>query len=87
MEGGAELVFEGSSFLMHQVRIMAGTLVEVGRGRRLPDSLAQVLQSLDRRRAGLTAPPEGLCLEKAWYEARWGMGEPSPWGESHRRQG
>ncbi len=87
VEGGAELVFEGSSFLMHQVRIMAGTLVEVGRGRRQPDSLAQVLQSLDRRRAGLTAPPEGLCLEKVWYEARWGMGEPSPWGEGHRRQG
>src|SRR5450631_19015 len=31
--GGAELIFEGSSFLMHQVRIMAGTLVEIGRGR------------------------------------------------------
>jgi tRNA pseudouridine38-40 synthase len=81
MEGGAELVFEGSSFLMHQVRIMAGTLVEVGRGRRTAGSMLDLLESRDRRRAGLTAPPEGLCLEKVWYEARWGIGEPSPFGE------
>ncbi len=81
VEGGVDLVFEGTSFLMHQVRIMAGTLVEVGRGRRPVDSLAGVLESRDRRRAGMTAPPEGLCLEKVWYEKRWGIGEPSPFGE------
>ncbi|MDP1831339.1 MAG: tRNA pseudouridine(38-40) synthase TruA [Geothrix sp.] len=81
VEGGAELVFEGSSFLMHQVRIMTGTLVEVGRGRRGADSLAEVLRAKNRVYAGLTAPPQGLCLEKVWYEARWGLGEPSPFGE------
>ncbi len=81
VEGGAELVFEGTSFLMHQVRIMAGTLVEVGRGRRPADSLEDLLRSKDRRRAGLTAPPEGLCLEQVWYEAKWGIGGPSPFGE------
>lgn len=81
VDRGADLVFEGSSFLMHQVRIMAGTLVEVARGRRDPNSLAALLQSRDRRQAGLTAPPEGLCLEKVWYEARWNLGEPSPYGE------
>jgi len=79
--GGAELIFEGSSFLMHQVRILTGTLVEVGRGKRAPASLAGILAAKDRTRAGITAPPEGLCLEKIWYEARWGIGEPSPWGE------
>lgn len=81
VEGGVDLVFEGTSFLMHQVRIMAGTLVEVGRGRRAADSLAGILAAKDRTRAGLTAPPEGLCLEKVWYGAQWGIGEPSPFGE------
>ena len=81
MNGGVELVFEGSSFLMHQVRIMTGTLVEVGRKRRDPSSLAAILNAKNRAQAGLTAPPKGLCLEKVWYEARWGVGEPSPFGE------
>jgi len=81
VDGGVELIFEGTSFLMHQVRIMAGTLVEIGRGRRPADSLGTVLRSKDRRCAGQTAPPQGLCLEKIWFEARWGVGEPSPWGE------
>lgn len=81
VEGGADLTFEGSSFLMHQVRIMTGTLVEVGRGRRRADSLGGLLAARDRTQAGLTAPPEGLCMEKVWYEARWGLGDPSPFGE------
>jgi tRNA pseudouridine38-40 synthase len=85
LDGGAELIFDGTSFLMHQVRIMAGTLVEVGRGRRPVDSLDGVLRSRDRRCAGQTAPPQGLCLEKIWFEARWGLGEPSPWGEREGR--
>lgn len=80
-DGGLELVFEGSSFLMHQVRILTGTLVEVGRNRREAGSLGGILRARDRACAGRTAPPEGLCLEQVWYEARWGLGEPSPWGE------
>lgn len=79
---GLDLVFEGNRFLMHQVRIMAGTLVEVGKGRRAPDSLAALLEARDRTLAGPTAPPHGLCLEAVWYQARWGVGEPSPWPET-----
>lgn len=76
-----DLVFEGNRFLMHQVRIMSGTLVEVGRGRLAPAELPGILARRDRSAAGITAPPQGLCLEKVWYQARWGIGEPSPWGE------
>lgn len=76
-----DLVFEGNRFLMHQVRILAGTLVDVGRGRREPEDIPLILEARDRRRAGLTAPPHGLCLEKVWYQACWGIGEPCPWGE------
>lgn len=80
-EGGLDLVFEGNRFLMHQVRIMAGTLVDVGRRRRAPEAVAEILAARDRRRAGPTAPPDGLCLDQVWYQARWGIGEPSPFGE------
>lgn len=76
-----DLAFEGNKFLMHQVRIMTGTLVEVGMGKRDPGSLRDVLEARDRRAAGKTAPPEGLYLDEVWYQARWGIGEPSPWGE------
>lgn len=76
-----DLAFEGNRFLMHQVRIMAGTLVEVGLGRIAPSDLPGILAARDRRRAGRTAPAEGLCLDQAWYQARWGIGPPSPWGE------
>ncbi|MBK8726725.1 MAG: tRNA pseudouridine(38-40) synthase TruA [Holophagaceae bacterium] len=78
---GLDLVFEGNRFLMHQVRIMAGTLVEVGRGRRDAGSLRGLVDAKDRTLAGPTAPPHGLCLEEVWYQARWGVGAPSPWPE------
>ncbi len=76
-----DLVFEGNRFLMHMVRIMAGTLVEVGKGRYAPGDLPGILEARDRRRAGITAPPHGLYLEQVWYQRRWGIGEPSPWPE------
>ena len=50
-------------------------------GKRRPGDLASILEAKDRTKAGQTAPPHGLCLEKVWYEARWGIGEPSPFGE------
>ena len=57
----------GNAFLRNMVRIVAGTLVEVGRGRRGRQSVAEALASRDRRRAGQTAPAQGLCLEKVIY--------------------
>jgi tRNA pseudouridine38-40 synthase len=77
-----DLIFVGNRFLMHQVRIMVGTLVEVGQGRLKPDSISTILNSNSRVSAGSTAPPEGLCLEEVWYSQEWGIGEPCPWPDS-----
>jgi tRNA pseudouridine38-40 synthase len=71
-----DIVFEGDRFLMHQARIMAGTLVDVGRGRTAPGRMAEILESRDRRAAGATAPAMGLYLEKIWYGREWRIGEP-----------
>jgi tRNA pseudouridine38-40 synthase len=57
----------GNGFLQHMVRILAGTLLEVGRGKRSVESLAAALASGDRRDAGATAPPHGLCLVHVVY--------------------
>lgn len=56
------LTVSGNAFLRNMVRILAGSLVEVGTGRRGPDWLPAVLASRDRTRAGRTAPPQGLFL-------------------------
>jgi tRNA pseudouridine38-40 synthase len=63
-----EIQAEGRSFLRHMVRNIAGTLVEVGQGRRPPGELAQVLAGRDRARAGPTAAAHGLCLERVSYD-------------------
>ena len=52
----------GSGFLWNMVRIIAGTLVEVGEGRIDPGEINDILASGDRQRSGRTMPPEGLCL-------------------------
>lgn len=63
----ARLTFNGSGFLRHQVRTMAGTVAEIGRGRLKAASLPDVIASRDRTRAGPTAPPQGLCLARVYY--------------------
>ncbi len=62
-----EIWAEARSFLHHQVRNMVGTLRLVGDGSRPPDWMLQVLNAQDRRRAGPTAPPDGLCLMRVDY--------------------
>ena len=58
---------EGTAFLKHMVRNLVGTLVEVGKGRRPETWVAEVLASRERKRAGPTAPPQGLVLEEVFY--------------------
>lgn len=60
--------FEGSGFLKHMVRVLVGTLVEVGLGKRPEGSMLTARDALDRRAAGRTAPPEGLYLKCVRYE-------------------
>jgi tRNA pseudouridine38-40 synthase len=57
----------GTGFLRHSVRIMAGSLQEVGRGRRPASWIAEILAQKDRKAAGRTAPAEGLVLERIEY--------------------
>ena len=52
----------GNAFLQHMVRIIVGTLAEVGRGRLLAERVEPILEARDRRKAGPTAPAHGLCL-------------------------
>jgi tRNA pseudouridine38-40 synthase len=57
----------GNGFLKHMVRNIVGTLVDVGRGRLKPTDVKRILQSHDRRKAGMTAPAKGLFLERVTY--------------------
>ncbi|HJR61405.1 MAG TPA: tRNA pseudouridine(38-40) synthase TruA [Vicinamibacterales bacterium] len=61
------LRMEGSGFLRHMVRTIAGTLVEIGVGRRSIEDLGVILASKDRERAGTTAPAAGLILREVLY--------------------
>jgi tRNA pseudouridine38-40 synthase len=72
------VVVEGSAFLYNMVRILVGTLADVGRGRLAPGSIARTLQARDRRLAGTTAPAHGLTLEHVDLELPDGAGEPWP---------
>ena len=65
---GNELVFTvtGNGFLHHMVRIMVGTLLEVGRGERIPDSIVQLFGA-PRAQSGELIPSSGLCLMEVKY--------------------
>lgn len=62
-----DFVITANGFLKHMIRIVVGTLLDVGRGKTTPDDFRHILQSRDRQQAGRTAPPHGLCLVHVGY--------------------
>jgi tRNA pseudouridine38-40 synthase len=69
VQKGSYLTFtvHGDGFLQNMVRILVGTLLEVGYGRMTPAQVGEILAAQNRSLAGPTAPPEGLCLMKVDY--------------------
>ncbi|OEU64215.1 MAG: tRNA pseudouridine(38,39,40) synthase TruA [Desulfuromonadales bacterium C00003094] len=59
---------KGSGFLRNMVRMMAGTLVKVGQGKRSPQAVADLLDGQNSGVSALTAPAHGLCLMEVWYD-------------------
>lgn len=62
-----KMTFHGTGFLQHQVRIMSGTLLEVGYGTRDAESIPALIEAKKRALAGFTAPAKGLCMMKVDY--------------------
>ncbi|MCR1898634.1 tRNA pseudouridine(38-40) synthase TruA [Irregularibacter muris] len=62
------LEIKGNGFLYNMVRIIMGTLIEVGMGKISHKDIPAIIQSRERDRAGITAPAHGLYLEKVYYE-------------------
>lgn len=67
VNGIVTIRYTGNGFLYNMVRILSGTLVEVGRGERSPEEMCGILEAQDRSSAGFTAPPQGLFLLEVKY--------------------
>ena len=65
--GIIKISYRGDGFLQYMIRIITGTLLETGMGRREPSDMEAVLSALDREKAGYTVPPQGLFLERVYY--------------------
>ena len=65
--GYLKFTVHGNGFLHHMVRILVGTLLEVGFGKRLPESMIELLEARERAKAGVTAPAQGLCMMSVDY--------------------
>jgi tRNA pseudouridine38-40 synthase len=66
-DNGITIDYTGDGFLQNMVRILTGTLIEIGNGNIPADAITDILTSKDRQRAGFTAPPQGLTLIGAEY--------------------
>ena len=64
------IVYTGNGFLQYMVRILTGTLIEVGQHKRDAGSMPELLERMERKFAGATAPAEGLCLEHVFYSKK-----------------
>ncbi len=69
-ENQIEIEVEADAFLYNMVRIITGTLTDVGTGRKSFDEIEGIIKSCDRREAGMTAPPQGLFLKKVFYDSQ-----------------
>ena len=65
--GELTFIFVGNGFLRYMIRIMVGTLIQVGEGRKQPEDIKKILEMKDRRAAGHTAKPQGLYLQRVEY--------------------
>ena len=73
-EGGYVIVeIEANAFLHHMVRNIVGSLLEVGRGERPMEWIAELLAGRDRDKAGVTSVPQGLTFLGPRYPAKWGL--------------
>ena len=70
MRDGDELRFclTADGFLHHMVRILVGTLLEIGLGKRAPEEIDEIFAAQSREAAGETAPAKGLCLMEVRYD-------------------
>ena len=68
-EDGNRIIIEleGNGFLYNMVRIISGTIVDVGLGKINPEDIPEIIESKDRTRAGKTLPAHGLYLVKVYY--------------------
>ncbi len=66
-DDGIAIEITGDGFLYNMVRIIVGTLIEVGIGTKTPDELIDILASRSRSNAGFTAPPQGLYLKEIFF--------------------
>ena len=70
LEEDASLItfrIRGNGFLYHMIRIIVGTLLQVGNGKREPEDIRDILEAKDRTKAGPTVPAKGLCLKELRY--------------------
>src|SRR5579862_9648123 len=75
---GEELIFtvSGRSFLRYMVRKMVGTLLDIGRGKLVPDDIERLFELKDRSKSGPTVPAQGLVMVAVQHEESWRLGRP-----------